>query len=352
MISALPGLLAQTLADKVNGVAGAGTIFAAPCRGVAGPVAFAPADTQAVVFAELGALTNEDSIGAVTAGEQIKLPFQAKVMVSLAGPETTDLSDVTRDPADLPIDWADMMLSVVTGHLQSASDAGRDAPISYSDVRTGTRRITAEWRFGRIVEVTPDLVERRNIWVIQAEFEGVQILSPIPAEGGIITRAELTAQVGAAPQVATIQGASEQLPLHLFLGIGPENAEKLASFGLVRVADLMRVPRAEIGSKASTIAGDDTDLRDGLVALHGLLMLRLDAVLGGLNAAHLKERHAALTLDAVWDGTTLTLPADMDDGQKLRVQFMALVLMRLIRPSDRTKVTLGQLSTLNAEGFL
>ena len=351
MINALPGLLAQTLADQVNRVADTGGLFAAPCRAAEGPARFRPRDREAAVFVTLGALTNDDSIGAVTAGEQIKLPFTAEVDVILAGPETVDLSGVTRDPADLPVDWADLMLSVVTGHLQAAADAGRDAPLSRSEVRAGTRRISAEWRFGRITEVTPEEVSNRKLWQIKAVFEGVQILSPVPAEGGVITRAELSGQVGATPLVATIQGASEQLPLHLFVGIGPGNAERLASFDLVQVADLMRVPRDAIAGKAAEIAGDDIDLRDGLTVLHSLLMLRLDAVLGGLTEGTLYERHAALSLDTVWDGSTLTLPDDMRTDQKLRVQYMGGILMRLIRTEDWGKVTLGQLSTLRAEGL-
>lgn len=351
MISALPGLLARTMADAIDNVADAGGLFAAPCRAVAGPALFADGDADAAVFVALGPLSYDGHIGAITAGEEIRLPFVAKVTLALAGPVAPALDNVTRDPSDMPVDWADLMLSVVMGHLQTAADAGRDAPLSRSLIRTATRKITAEWRFGQITQVIPVLVGSRPVWQIDATLEGVQVLSPVAPEGGIITRAELSGQVGATPVVATIQGGSEQLPLRLFVGIGPDNAERLASFDLVQVADLMRVPRAEIAAKATDVAAGDDALRDGLTVLHGLLMLRLDAVLGGLNAAFLAERHAALNLSDVWDGTTLTVPDDMEEPQRLRVQFMAGLLIRLIRPEAWDQVTLGQLSTLNAEGL-
>ncbi len=348
MISALPGILADRLAQEVTDVATAAGLFVGPCRAVSGDVAFAGAEAdRAAVFVSLGALEQEGEIGARADGEVIRLPFQAEVELALAGPQTVVLDETERDPADVPVEGADLMLSVVTGHLGTARDAGRNAPISMAETRANGRRIAAEWRFGQINEINPDRVSNRDLWRIKTTFEGVQTLSPLPAEGGHIARAVVDGRTGARTLEATIMGTSNQLPLAVFLGIGPENAERLASFDLVRLGDLMRVPRADIGTLATRIARDDDSLRDGLTVLHAVSMLRLDAVLGGLNAAHLYERHAVLTLDAVWDGTTLTLPPDMRDDQKLRVQFMASQLLRLVRPADRARVTLGQLATLN-----
>ncbi|WP_342078148.1 hypothetical protein [Yoonia sp. SS1-5] len=349
MISALPLLLADHLAAEVTGVALPTGLFTDPCRGAVGDVTFAADADEAAVFVQLGALDQDAGIGARADGEEIRLPFTAEVDLALAGPETTVVDGADRDPADTPVAGADLMLSVVTGHLNTARDAGRNAPLSRAETRAEGRKLAAEWRFGQIVSITPDLVADRVVWRLKTQFEGVQTLSPLPAEGGHIARAEIAGQLGDNAFAATIQGSSNQLPLALFVEIGPENAERLASFGLARLGDLMRVPRLEIAGLAAEIARDDDDLRDALTVLHAVLMLRLDAVLAGVNAAFLFERHAALTLDTVWDGQTLTLPDDMRTDQQLRFQVMAAQLMRLVRPEDRARVTLGQLTTLDTE---
>lgn len=348
MISALPGILADMLAAEVTHVASSTGLFAQPCRGVGGDVSFSNGNAErAAVFVTLGPLEHETDIGARADGEVIRLPFLAEVNIALAGPADVVLDNTERQPADAPVTGADLLLSVITGHLDTARDAGRNAPISMAETRAGGRRIAAEWRFGQIVSITPETVSDRSLWRLQTVFEGVQTLSPRPTEGGHIARAEVTETVDDRVMTASIQGTSNQLPLALFLGIGPENAERLASFDMVRLGDLGRVPRDEITALATQIAGSNAGLRDGLTVLHAVLMLRRDAVLGGLNAAYLDERHATLTLDTVWDGTTLTLPADMRADQQLRFQLMASQLMHLVRNADRAKVTLGQLTTMN-----
>lgn len=352
MISALPGLLAETLAREVSAVAGAAGIFAQPCRAVVGDAAFAGPDAaRAAVFVSLGALDPDAAIGARSEGEVITLPFTAEVRVALAGPDALTLDAATREPPGSAVDGADLMLSAVAGLFATARDAGADAPLSRAVLHAGGRRITAQWRHGQTTAITPGTVAGRQVWRLEALFEGRQVLSPLPVEGGHILRVDVDGRLGGTPLAATLQGNSAHLPLAVFVGLGPAHAERLASFGLLRLGDLMRIPRADIAGRAAEIARGDADLSAALTVLHAVAMMRLDAVRGGLNAAHLFERHAALTLDRVWDGATLTLPGDMRGDQRLRVRFMAEQLLRLIRPEARAQVTLGQLATLNPEGL-
>ncbi len=351
MISALPGLLASKLAEGVTNVGTTSGLFSQPCRGIAGDVEFSgPHASRAAVFVELGALDQDDDLGARSDGEVISLPFTAKVAMSLAGPETLTLDSAQRDPASVAVEGADLMLSVVTGLLGTARAARRDAPLSEAVIHAGGRKLSARWRYGQTLSVAPATVGTRHLWRIEALFEGCQTLSPSPAEGGHILRAEIAGQISGDPFTATIEGSSAQLPLTLFVGIGPEHAERLTSFGLIRLGDLMRIPRGEIAAQSALIADGNADLQQALAVLHAVSMLRLDAVLGGLNAGLLFERHASLTLDQIWDGSTLTLPTDMRSDQRLRVRFMAEQLLRLVRPNMRARVTLGQLATLNPEG--
>lgn len=350
MIRALPGILASQLAAQVTNVGTATGLFADPCRAVTGAPVFTGAGAKrAAVFVDLGALDQDASLGARAQGEDIRLPFTAHVQLALAGPETPTMDDATTDPGDAAFDGSDLMLSIVTSVLETAADAGANAPISRAETRAPTRKITAEWRFGQITAIRPISVSNRTLWQLDVTFEGVQVLSPLPAEGRHILRAELDATPPNRHLHSTLQATSRQLPLTLFIGIGPDHADLLASYGLLRLGDLMQVPRAEIVSKSAEIAPDNGDLAQALQVLHAVSMMRLDAVLGGLNAAHLNQEHAALTLDRVWDGTTLTLPPDMRADQQLRVQIMAGQLLRLIRAQDRPLVTLGQLSTLDAK---
>ncbi len=350
MISALPGVLAARLAGEVTQAAGTTGLFTEPCRGLEGEVAFTGAEaSRAAVFVRLGDLEQDSEIGARSEGEAIVLPFVAEVHLALAGPETVALGVARRDPSGAEVAGADLMLSVVSDVLGAAQDAGQGAPLSEAVLRAGERRIDALWRYGQTLSIAPDIVSGRRIWRLKIRLEGRQTLSPLPAEGIHILRAELSGTVAGKPLEATVQSTSAQLPLSVFLGLGPEHATRLASYGLRRLGDLMRIPRGEIGAQATEIAEGDTDLRQALTVLHAVAMLRLDAVQGGLNAGLLFERHAALTLDQVWDGVTLTLPADMREDQRLRVRFMAEHLLTLIRPEARAQVTLGQLATLDSE---
>lgn len=351
MISALPGLLATRLADDVTAVGTASGLFSQPCRGLAGDAVFSGADaSRAAVFVALGGLEHEDNLGARSDGDVISLPFSARVALTLAGPETLTLDSASKTPESVDVEGADLMLSVVTGLLGTARAAGRDAPLSEATIHAGGRKLSARWRYGQTLSVSPDTAGDRKLWRIEALFEGSQTLSPSPAEGAHILRAEISASISDDPFTATVEGSSTQLPLSVFLGIGPENAERLASFGMVRLGDLMRIPRGEISTQSALIADGSSDLKQALEVLHAVSMMRLDAVLGGLNAGLLFERHASLSLDQIWDGATLTLPADMRTDQRLRVRFMAEQLMRLVRPDMRARVTLGQISTLNPEG--
>ena len=149
MISALPGLLAARLAQEVTQVATATGLFSQPCRAATGDVEFSgPGATQAAVFVQLGAFEHDSEIGARSDGEVITFPFAAEVQLALAGPETVTLDSAQREPPLSVVDGRDLMLSVVTGLLATAKDAGFDAPLSLATLRAGGRKIEAHWRYG------------------------------------------------------------------------------------------------------------------------------------------------------------------------------------------------------------
>lgn len=347
MITALPLLLARRAAAAVDQTAQAMGLFADPCRAEIG----VPAGTlaaSAAAHVSLDALRQDPDIGSRSAGEKLETRFEADVTVHLLGPGAVDLSGAQRDPADAPVVGRDLMLTVVLDRLTASDETGGAAEDSATTL-SGGRRLSARWRLDGLRGISPDLVDSRDIWRIETTFRGVQTLSEVPAEGGHILRIEMDGRTPQRMLEARIDATADDLPLSMVTGLGPDLANRLAAEGLVRFADLTRVPNTGIAALADGIAPDGAPVNATLKLMHLILGIRRNVVLAGVNAAFLDERFAELPLSAVWDGTTYTPPVDMPPDQLLRMQILAEPLMPFLRAEDWDRITLGQLSTAKGE---
>lgn len=349
MISALPLLLARRAASAVDAVAGPTGLFAAPCASAFGP----PPDTigdPAVVHATLGALDHDTDVGARSAGETLKTPFAATVVLQLIGPKTPTLTNAALTPAGITANGRDLMLSAVMDRLMASDETGGNSTDT-ANILAGGRRLSAEWRYDSLTSVTPETLGDRTAWRLETQFRGTQTLSAVPAEGGHILQIEIDAQNARDTRTmdARIDATTDDLPISIIANIGPENATQLASFGIIKLVDLLRIPKTQIDATAAEIAGPNTALEDMLKLLHIFLDLRRGLVLNGINTALLDQPYAQLTLNQAWDGTTLTLPSNMPADQALRVEIMAKPLLQFIRPDALPRLTLGQLSTAKGE---
>lgn len=347
MISALPLLLARRAAAAVDLTAQAMGLFADPCRAEIGAPAGTPA-SSAAAHVSLDALRQDPDIGSRSAGEKLETRFEADVTVHLLGPDPVDLSGAERDPADAPVSGRDLMLTVVMDRLTASDETGGAAEDAATTL-SGGRRLSARWRLDGVRGIAPDQLGTRDIWRIETTFCGVQTLSEVPAEGGHILRIEMAGETPQRMLEARIDATADDLPLSIVTGLGPDLANRLAADGLVRFADLTRVPQTGITALADGISPDGTPINATLKLMHLILGIRRNVVLAGVNAAFLDERFAELPLSAVWDGTTYTAPVDMPADQLLRMQIMAEPLMPFLRAQDWDRVTLGQLSTAKGE---
>lgn len=347
MISALPHLLARRAAAAVDQTAQAMGLFTDPCRAEIGAPAGTPA-ASAATHVSLDALRRDPDIGSRSPGEKLETRFEADVTLHLLGPDPVDLSGATREPVDAPVSGRDLMLSVVLDRLTASDETGGAAQDRASTL-SGGRRLSAEWRLDGVRGVSPDALGTRDIWRIETTFRGVQILSEVPAEGGHILRIEMAGETPARTLVARLDATADELPLSMIIGLGPDLANRLAADGLVKFADLARIPQTGIDAVAERIAADGTPVNSTLKLAHLILVLRRNIVLSGVNAGFLDEAFAELPLSAVWDGATYTPPIGMPDEQRLRTELLAQPLMPLLRPEDWDRITLGQLSTARGE---
>ncbi len=349
MISTLPLLLARRTAAAVDAVADPTGLFAAPCGAAFGLPSNTISDPP-VIHATLGALEHDADVGARGAGETLTTPFSATVVLHLIGPKTPDLTAATRTPADVAPDGRDLMLSAVMDRLMASNETGGNSTDT-ANVLAGGRRLSAEWRFDTMTAVAPEIFGDRTAWRLETRFRGSQTLSAVPSEGGPILQIEIDAEnprTGRHMQ-ARIDATTDDLPISVIANIGPENANQLASFGIVKLVDLLRIPEPQLDSTTSEIAGSNTALKNTLTLLHLFLGLRRGLVLNGINAAFLDQQYSELTLAQVWDGTTLTLPADMPADQVLRIEWLAKPLIPFIQTQAWPRLTLGQLSTAIGE---
>lgn len=349
MISALPQLLAARAAHAVNAVATPTGLFAAPCRAETGtPTGTLP--QTAAVYAALGALTHDSDVGGRSAGEALATPFTASVVLHLIGPDSMQLNTALRTPSDAPTDGRDLMLSVVLDRLLASDETGGLA-VDTADILAGGRRLSARWRFDQLTAITPQPFGTRQAWRLEVLFRGSQTLSAVPAEGGHILQIAIDSQSAPDPKhmTARIDATTDDLPISVIANIGPENANQFSAFSIVKLVDLLRIPKTQLDATAVEIAGSNTSLEGTLKLLHLFLDLRRSLVFNGINAGFLNTEFAELTLDQVWDGTTLTLPAQMPADQKLRVELLAKPLMPFLRTDAWPRLTLGQLSTAKAE---
>lgn len=341
MISALPLLLAKRTAKAVDAVAMPMGLFSAACRAeIKAPSGTLPAG--AGIHATLGGLLHDADVGGRSAGERLEMPFEAEVTLYLVGPKTL--------PAASPDNGRDLMLSIVLDRLAASDETGGLATDS-ADILAGGRRLSAQWRFDRLVSITAAPVGSRTIWQLETRFRGLQTLSEVPSEGGHILQVQIDSETAtdATQMTARIDATTDDLPISVIANIGPENASQMAAFGVVKLVDLLLIPKVGIDAAAAEIAANDAELRGTLKLLHLFLGLRRGLVLNGINAALLDQRFAKLTLDQVWDGTTFTPPNTMPADQALRLDLMAKPLLPFIRTEAWPRLTLGQLSTAKGE---
>lgn len=349
MISALPLILARKIAQAVDSVGADDTAFGHACRALSGPPIFAGRNAKnAAVFVRAGALEQDHEIGATPQGTLIRLPFSATVQIWLAGPAdvTPDLEGLT--PTDAVFDGSDLMLSLAMDLFRSDADPGQKAPLSVAETIVNNRRLRAEWRFVRVEMIRPKVVAKRTLWALAVKLEGQQTLSPVPAEGGHIREVRIAGQVQEEkPFDALITGGALTLPLTIFTGISEAMGARLLGFDLEQLGDLRKISTVEINGLANTIAAGDSAFTNAILRLHNLASTLVAQA--GLNAAHLSDTYARLMVSEVWDGTTLKLPDNIRESEKLRVESFAMLVIEQLRPDTFAHITLGQVSRTGEE---
>ncbi len=349
MISALPLRLGARLAGAVDAVAIEMGVFAEPC-GFSDAPPSEPGDTAPHIFVELGEVEWDSGIGQRSPGEEIAQPFMSDVVISLMGPEDTQLGGAERTPPDASVDGRDLMLSVAIDALTQSSEVSNQAIDGASVIANG-RRHAAEWRCDTIGQTISQSVGDRTYWSVSAQFRGKATLSAVPAEGGRILRAEISQTAGDRHATGVAVATVDLLPLSYFAAIGEDNANRLASFGLEVAGDVADIPLGDLKAKAAATGGADPNLGPSLEALHAILNLRRQVEAAGLIGGQLFARHARLFASDIWDDDTdsFTPPGDMRDDQLLRTRLLAEPLLPLLSDSARPKVTFGQLTHLKGD---